>query len=109
LDGINGFLSIHAAGNKSGALLLTIRSLIDRRGNERFTIRRAASAFQDGDGPIGDACRKQKLRGAKPVPILRTPRSANILGFANKCLCVFVVPSGKRACGLWVEERTRYA
>jgi hypothetical protein len=36
-------------GNKSGALLLTIRALINQCGDERFTSGRAASAVQDGD------------------------------------------------------------
>jgi hypothetical protein len=39
LGGIKDFLRIHAAGNKSGALLLTIRALINQRGDERFTRR----------------------------------------------------------------------
>ena len=62
LGGINGFLTIHAAGNNSGALLLTIFALTDRRSDEEFTLKRAASAVQEGDGQIGEACRKQKLR-----------------------------------------------
>jgi uncharacterized protein (DUF2132 family) len=59
--------------NKSGALLLTMFALTNRRSDEEFTLRRAASAVQEGDGQIGEACRKQKLR-AQPVPILRTLR-----------------------------------
>jgi hypothetical protein len=55
LGGINGFLRIHAAGNKSGGLLLTIRALINQRGDGRFTINRAKSAVHGGDGEIGGA------------------------------------------------------
>ena len=40
MSGRNYFLRIHAAGNKSGGLLLTICELINRRGDERLTIRR---------------------------------------------------------------------
>jgi hypothetical protein len=58
LGGINGFLRIHAAGNKSGALLLTIFDLTIRRGDERLTKGGAESAVQR----CGGACRKQKLR-----------------------------------------------
>jgi len=43
----NHLLRIHAAGNKSDGLLLTIRALIRRRGDERFTIGRAESAVQN--------------------------------------------------------------
>jgi hypothetical protein len=49
LGGIKDFLRIHAAGNKSGALLLTIRRFTIRRGDKWYTKRRAASAIHDGD------------------------------------------------------------
>ena len=62
LGGINGFLRIHAEGNKSGALLLTMFDFTIRRGDEGFTLNRAASAIQAGNGQIGEACWKQKLR-----------------------------------------------
>ena len=38
----------NVTGNKSRALLLTVFVLTRRRGHEQFTIRRAASAVQDG-------------------------------------------------------------
>jgi hypothetical protein len=37
LGGIKDFLRIHAAGNKSGALLLTMLEFTMRRGDERLT------------------------------------------------------------------------
>jgi hypothetical protein len=40
--------------NKSGALLLTIRALINRRGDERLTKGRAESAVHGGDAQTGD-------------------------------------------------------
>ena len=43
LGGIKDLLRIHAAGNKSGALLLIMFEFTIRRGDERFTRRRAAS------------------------------------------------------------------
>ena len=51
----NDFLTKHVAGNKFGALLLTIFSLTDRRGDERFTIGLRLGAIQDGIGKIGEA------------------------------------------------------
>jgi hypothetical protein len=39
LGGIKDFLRIHAAGHKSGALLLTIGALTNQRSDERFTKR----------------------------------------------------------------------
>jgi hypothetical protein len=45
---IDDFLSIHVAGNKSGAPLLTVFVLTHRRGDERFTKRRAPSAVLKG-------------------------------------------------------------
>jgi len=59
MGGIKELLSIHAAGHKSGALLLTMLGLTNRRGDEGFTLNHAASAVQGGDGQIGEACRKQ--------------------------------------------------
>jgi hypothetical protein len=64
LGGINDFLRIHAAGNKSGALLLTIRALINRRGDGRFTRRRAANAVHDGEWPDWRSMPKAKNCGA---------------------------------------------
>jgi hypothetical protein len=55
LGGINGFLRIHAAGNKSGALLLTMPDFTIPRGDERLTNGGAESAVHDGDGPAGEA------------------------------------------------------
>jgi uncharacterized phosphosugar-binding protein len=46
LGGINYFLRIHAAGNKSGALLLTIVDLTIQRGDERLTKGGAESAVR---------------------------------------------------------------
>jgi hypothetical protein len=43
VGGIKDFLRIHAAGNKSGGLLLTMFDFTMRRGDERFTKRRAES------------------------------------------------------------------
>ena len=40
---INDFLSINQAGNNSGALLLTVFELSNRRGNLAFTIWRGLS------------------------------------------------------------------
>jgi hypothetical protein len=57
LGGINGFLSTSQTRNKSGALLLTMFDFTIRRGDEGFTLNRAASAVQDGNGQIGEACR----------------------------------------------------
>jgi hypothetical protein len=51
VDGIKDFLRIHAAGNKSGSLLLTMFDFTMRRGDERFTKRRAESAVQDDNPP----------------------------------------------------------
>ena len=42
MSGRNYFLRIHAAGNKSGALLLTIFALTNRRSDEELTIRPAS-------------------------------------------------------------------
>jgi hypothetical protein len=57
LGGINCFLRIHAAGNKSGALLLTLFDFTIRRGDERLTKGDAESAVQNATLPsqIGDA------------------------------------------------------
>jgi hypothetical protein len=53
LGGINGFLRIHAAGHKSSALLLTIRALINRRGDKRLTKGGAKSAVRNATPPAG--------------------------------------------------------
>jgi hypothetical protein len=53
-----GLFNKYRTRNKSGALLLTIRALINHRGDERFTINRAESAVRDGDAQIGEACSK---------------------------------------------------
>ena len=45
------------AGNKSGGLLLTTFVLKPGAVNKSSTKRRAASAFQDGDGQVGEAGR----------------------------------------------------
>jgi hypothetical protein len=46
LGGIKDFLRIHAAGNKSGGLLLTMLEFTMRRGDERLTKGGAESAVQ---------------------------------------------------------------
>jgi hypothetical protein len=46
LGGLNHFLRIHAAGNKSGALLLTMFDFTIPRGDERLTKGGAESAVQ---------------------------------------------------------------
>jgi len=51
--GRNHFLRIHAAGNKSGALLLTLFNLTIRRVDERFTEGDAGSAVQNAAPPAG--------------------------------------------------------
>jgi hypothetical protein len=56
------FLRIHQTRNKSGALLLTMFEFTIRRGDEGFTLNRAVGTVQEGDGQIGEACRKHKLR-----------------------------------------------
>ena len=63
LRGRNDFLRIHAAGNKSGALQLTMFDFTIRRGDERLTKGGVASAVQEGDGQIGEGC----LRRASPT------------------------------------------
>jgi hypothetical protein len=47
LGGINGFLRIHAAANKSGALLLIMFDFTIRRGDERLTKGGAESAVRN--------------------------------------------------------------
>jgi hypothetical protein len=67
MGGIKDFLRIHAAGHKSGALLLTMFDLTIRRGDERLTKGGAASAVQRSDGQIGEACPQAKVA----LPVLR--------------------------------------
>jgi hypothetical protein len=61
LGGIKDFLRIHAAGNKSGALQLTMFDFTIRRGDERLTKGGVASAVQEGDGQIGEGCLKHPV------------------------------------------------
>src|SRR5271166_2947993 len=62
LGGINDFLRIHAAGNKSGALLLTMFDFTIRRGDERFTKRRWRKRRPDAIPPAGLAAHERTLR-----------------------------------------------
>jgi hypothetical protein len=71
---IDDFLSIHVAGNKSGAFLLTVFVLKLGAANEQFTTRGAASAVQDGMADWRSMSIVQSDAGAAVIVARAVPR-----------------------------------